>query len=86
MAVYREVTKTYEECLRGTVTDVLSDWQSNPRKGEVTLLAGRPVTRDFDDATLMDLLRDATVKDVAADTGVSRRRLYALHLKLKSDQ
>ena len=86
VAVYREVTKTYEECLRGSVTEILGDWEGNPRKGEVTLLAGRPQGRDFDDLTLMDLLRERTVKDVAADTGVSRRRLYALHLQIKRNK
>jgi 16S rRNA (cytidine1402-2'-O)-methyltransferase len=84
VAVYREVTKTYEECLRGTATAVLQDWEANPRKGEVTVLAGRPIMRDFDDASLMGMLRERSVKEVSADTGVSRRRLYALHLQIKN--
>ena len=86
VAVYREITKTYEECLRGQVDEVLRNWQDNPRKGEVTLLAGRPEAKDYDDAALMELLRERSVKEVAADTGISRRRLYQLHLRLKDSQ
>ena len=86
VAVYREVTKTYEECLRGSVSEVCADWIGNPRKGEVTLLAGRPHARDYDDAALMEFLREHTVKEVAADTGVSRRRLYQLNLQLKDQE
>ncbi len=83
VVVFRELTKRFEESLRGQASEVASDWRASPRKGEVTLLAGRPAVRDFDDAGLLDLLRHASVKDVAADTGVSRRRLYQLHLELK---
>lgn len=83
VSVFRELTKRFEESLRGRASHVADDWRANPRKGEVTLLCGRPAKRDFDDATLLELLRGDTVKDVAADTGVSRRRLYQLALTLK---
>ena len=83
VAVFREITKLYEECLRGTASEIGAQWTASPRKGEVTILAGRPAERDFDDATLLDLLRHSSVKDVAAQTGVSRRRLYALSLAAK---
>ena len=85
VAVYREITKTYEECLFGQADEVLAEWTENPRKGEVTLLAGRAPTREFDDATLLGMLRDESVKTVQDNTGVARRRLYQLSLLLKDE-
>jgi 16S rRNA (cytidine1402-2'-O)-methyltransferase len=83
VVVFREISKRYEECLRGAASHLKSEWESEPRKGEVTLLAGRPPERDFDDASLMALLRHASVAEVAADTGASKRRIYQLALILK---
>jgi len=86
VVVFREITKRYEECLRGTASEVSANWAENPRKGEVTLMAGRGAQRDFDDAYLMELLRSDRVKDVAENTGVSKRRLYQLSLLLKNEE
>jgi 16S rRNA (cytidine1402-2'-O)-methyltransferase len=86
VSIFREITKTYEECSRGLASAVALDWRENPRKGEVTLLAGKGAEKAFDDAGLLELLRQSTAKEVAELTGVSRRHLYQLKLSLKSDR
>ena len=85
VAVFRELTKQYETCLRGRASEVLQAWSQQPQKGEVTLLAGRAPDRDFDDATLLAWLREASPAQVAQDTGVSRRRCYQLSLSLRDE-
>lgn len=84
VAVFREISKAYEECSRGTASEVAADWRAKPRKGEATLLIDRPAEAVWDDAGLLGLLRDNTVKEVQSITGVSRRRIYALSLALKA--
>lgn len=84
VAAYRELTKTFEELSRGTATVVAADWRKRPRKGEVTLLVAPSAERTYDDEQLLDLLRGGDLDAVRAATGVSRRRLYALKLSLKS--
>jgi 16S rRNA (cytidine1402-2'-O)-methyltransferase len=83
-AVCRELTKTYEEVRRGTLTD-LTTWAANGVKGEITVVvagAERAVTSVEDvlagirqrvDAG--ERLKDVTA-DVAARTGLSRKALY----------
>lgn len=83
VVIFREITKAFEECSRGLASEVAADWRESPRKGEVTILADRPVEKDFDDAQLLEMLREQTPKEVAALTGVSRRHLYQLKLSLK---
>jgi 16S rRNA (cytidine1402-2'-O)-methyltransferase len=79
----RELTKVYEQWIRGKASEVADTWEADPKKGEVTIVVDRAEKLGFDDAALTELLRHATVAEVAADTGVSKRRIYQLHLRLK---
>ncbi len=81
VAVFREITKRFEECLRGTPEALIEQWAEAPRKGEVTLLAGKAAGRDWSDTELLELLKEATPAEVAAHTGLSKRRLYQLKLR-----
>jgi len=84
VVVARELTKRYEEVVRGTVAEVAA-WAEGGVRGEVVVvLAGvAPVAADADDA-LAEVLRlvaeGAKLKDasgtVAARTGLSRKALY----------
>lgn len=83
--VCRELTKTYEEIVRGTLTE-LADWAADGVLGEITVvLAGAVPRADMDDlvdevnALVADGLRvkDACAQVVAAHPGApSRRELY----------
>ncbi len=83
IAVCRELTKTYEEVLRGTVGDLVG--QVADILGEVTLVAAgaqppTPHTPDLIEQVdaLVDegMRRSEAVAQVARATGVSRRELY----------
>jgi 16S rRNA (cytidine1402-2'-O)-methyltransferase len=87
-ALCRELTKTYEEVRRGTLTE-LADWatESGPR-GEITLVvAGAgPAERPSDDALRAavaereagDMTRRDAITAVAHAYGLPKREVYAL--------
>ena len=83
--VCRELTKTYEEIVRGPLAE-LSEWATGGVRGEVTIVIGGAVT-DPDDALahavtrVQQLVADGVrlkeaVADVAAATGVRKNALY----------
>ncbi|MGW5455081.1 16S rRNA (cytidine(1402)-2'-O)-methyltransferase [Nocardia sp. NPDC003979] len=91
-AVCRELTKTYEEVVRGTLGE-LAEWAVDGARGEITVvLAGaQPVTAE--PAQLVDevetlvasgmRLKDACA-EVSAGRGASRRELYDAVLAARS--
>ncbi|WP_297083160.1 16S rRNA (cytidine(1402)-2'-O)-methyltransferase [uncultured Demequina sp.] len=93
-AVARELTKTYEETRRGTLT-ALAAWarESEPRGEIVVVVGGRPAQEPSLDALVAEALvrvesgeraKDA-VADLAQAGGVSRRELYAAVLAARTE-
>jgi 16S rRNA (cytidine1402-2'-O)-methyltransferase len=81
IAVFREITKRFEECLRGSAEEVLAAWDESVGKGEVTLLAGPVVATEWTDEALNALLDGGqTPAEIARDCGVSKRRVYQLKI------
>ncbi|WP_024800248.1 16S rRNA (cytidine(1402)-2'-O)-methyltransferase [Nocardia sp. BMG51109] len=83
-AVCRELTKTYEEVVRGPLAE-LAAWAADGARGEITVVleGAQPVSAD--PANLVDEVEDLVadgmrLKDacarVASATGASRRELY----------
>ena len=95
-AVCRELTKTYEEVRRGSLSDLVS-WAGEGVKGEVTLVVAGASTAPAtfsDDQLRADVAeleasgssrRDA-VSAVASRTGVARRRVYNAAHRQESDR
>jgi 16S rRNA (cytidine1402-2'-O)-methyltransferase len=97
VVVAREITKLYEELLRGTVTTVLSALEGRQLKGEIVLLvapsAEAPPVRE---TLVTELLQrylfseGITVKDavrkVTEETGVPKGKVYDQALQLKADR
>lgn len=82
--VCRELTKPYEEVVRGTLAE-LRDWAAEGVRGEVTVVvSGAPeVATSADDALALVAARvaegeklSAAVRSVAEVTGVNRKELY----------
>jgi 16S rRNA (cytidine1402-2'-O)-methyltransferase len=100
-AVAREISKTYEETIRGTLTDLERRFRANPALGEVTIIVegdpgtvpaasdGAPITVEIPIA--IDALRDAglSLKQasavVAKLTGRGRREVYQNAVKSRED-
>ncbi len=90
----REITKMYEETLRGTLSEIVTTLKSRDNlKGEFTLvIEGNSQDKgEFDSETIDDLLlyfkregvslKDA-VKQVAVDSGVPKSKIYRKALQI----
>ncbi|WP_225725387.1 MULTISPECIES: 16S rRNA (cytidine(1402)-2'-O)-methyltransferase [unclassified Nocardia] len=92
-AVCRELTKTYEEVVRGTLAE-LAAWAVDGARGEITVVLEGAQPKPADPVTLVTevealteegvRLKDACAQ-VAAETGVSRRELYDAVLAARRD-
>ncbi|WP_308162860.1 16S rRNA (cytidine(1402)-2'-O)-methyltransferase [Nocardia alni] len=92
-AVCRELTKTYEQVVRGTLGE-LAEWAVEGARGEITVVleGAQPVSAE--PADLVDRVEDLVTKglrlkdacaEVASSTGVSRRELYDAVLAARTD-
>ena len=88
--ICRELTKRYEEVVRGTIGDLVTWLDGRALRGEVVIVVDRAPDRLVDGAGLERALRDAlaaqSLKDavalVADQTGLPRRTVYQAALKL----
>lgn len=96
VVVAREITKIYEELLRGRVSAVIGALQGRQLKGEIVLLiAPSAETPPVRDESVTELLQNylfsegLTVKDavrkIANETGVPKGKVYDQALRLKGD-
>ncbi len=85
VAVCRELTKRFEEVVRGTAAELAAQFEAAPRKGEVTIVLApaseRPVGLDSAVAAVAELVlagaaRRAAVDVVARLAGAPRNELY----------
>jgi 16S rRNA (cytidine1402-2'-O)-methyltransferase len=91
--VCRELTKRYEEVVRGTLAELVAAFNGRVVKGEIVLLVGRAVFEKPDAQMIEDQLRQhlgqVSVKDaaarVAADFGLPKRDIYQLALSLTQE-
>src|SRR3954468_23435164 len=94
VAVCRELTKTFEEVVRGPVADALAWAREREVRGEVTLVVqGAPEAEPADPASLVAQVQDLcaagrrlkdAVAEVAERHGVHKRELYAAALAARS--
>ncbi|MBB5710317.1 16S rRNA (cytidine(1402)-2'-O)-methyltransferase [Sphingomonas xinjiangensis] len=91
-AVAREITKKFEECVTGTLSQLAARYAEAPPKGEIVVVvappgeAPRPSEDDADAALAEALTRLPTAKaasEVAKKLGLDRKALYARALAMK---
>ncbi|MDO5621038.1 MAG: 16S rRNA (cytidine(1402)-2'-O)-methyltransferase [Paracoccus sp. (in: a-proteobacteria)] len=94
MVLCRELTKRFEEVMRGTAADIRAKLPDDGPKGEIVLLVGAapddvPVAADVD-ALLRDALARLSLRDasdeVAARLGMKRREVYTRALELGKEE
>jgi len=92
VAVVRELTKIFEEVVRGSVEEVLEELRGREIKGEVTLLvgAGEVASKDGEMEALVEAYRregsmtDREVVDrVTRETGMPRRSVYRFVIEVR---
>ncbi|NNK77705.1 MAG: 16S rRNA (cytidine(1402)-2'-O)-methyltransferase [Litoreibacter sp.] len=93
-AVARELTKKFEEVLRGPLGDLQRELEGRPLKGEIVVLVDRGAKAEWDDEAVRALLSEAfqggSVKDavaqVVAQTNLPRRQVYQLALSMEKEK
>lgn len=95
-AVAREITKLYEECVTGSLTELAARYADAPPKGEIVIVVAPPaddMAEEADEATVDAALREAladqpvakAAKAVAKRFGRDRHAVYARALELKAE-
>ena len=91
-AVAREISKRFEECVTGTLSDLAARYEDAPPRGEIVIVVGppgeeAPVTAIDADALLREALTRLpaakAASEVAKATGLQKRDLYARALEMK---
>ncbi|ALJ12223.1 16S rRNA (cytidine(1402)-2'-O)-methyltransferase [Sphingopyxis macrogoltabida] len=93
-AVAREISKLYEQCVTGTLTELAARYADAPPKGEIVVVVGPPgeqAAEEADEATLDAALVEAmadrpvaqAAKAVAKRFGLDRHEVYARALALR---
>lgn len=93
-AVCRELTKKFEETVRGRLGNLALQFAEGPVRGEVVVVVGQAAERPADPAemekALMAALNGASVKEAAASVakalGLPRRDVYQAALRLAGRQ
>ncbi|OAN85012.1 16S rRNA (cytidine(1402)-2'-O)-methyltransferase [Jannaschia sp. EhC01] len=93
VAICRELTKRFEEVLRGTCGQVRDMLKDRVLKGEIVVVIGRAVARAPSamdvEAALLAALQTMSLKaasaQVAEALGMSKRDVYQMGLQLKND-
>jgi 16S rRNA (cytidine1402-2'-O)-methyltransferase len=95
--VAREVTKLHESFIRGTLTECAEHYKAEPPRGEcVIIIEGgtgdvpeRPAEVAVETLLLEAMLAGKSTKEAAREvankTGLGRRELYAIAVKLQPD-
>ncbi len=90
-AVARELTKKFEEVLRGSLAELAADLPERTIKGEIVVLIdrqrGEAASEDDIEGALKEALETLSVRDasdaIAKAYGINRRKVYQLALKLQ---
>lgn len=90
--VAREITKKFEECVTGTLSELAARYADAPPKGEIVIVVGPPLEAapasiEDADAALVEALERLPVSkaagEVAKRLGLDRRELYARAMAMK---
>ncbi|MBK8629755.1 MAG: 16S rRNA (cytidine(1402)-2'-O)-methyltransferase [Sphingomonadales bacterium] len=93
-AVARELTKTFEECVTGSLPDLAARYADAPPKGEIVLMVGppgepEPASDAEGEAALIEALTRLppakAAGEVARALGLDRKALYARAMALKTE-
>ena len=94
IALVREISKLHEQARNGTADELISYFTQNPPKGEMVLVVAPPLRQDAItsdvDLMLSEKLKTMSLKsavaEVAEQSGLSKKEIYALALELKNEK
>ena len=94
ISIIREITKLYEENIRGSITDILNLLENKNVKGEIVVLIEKPETpiNVFKDEDLINMLKkklpevgaSRASKEISKITSIKSDYIYKLAISLKN--
>ena len=94
MAVAREITKMYEECITGSAEQIMSHFEKNEPKGEMVFMVGPLKEKEAADvdvySVLLQKMQNNSLKDAVRATseeyGLNKNDVYKIALSIKNEQ
>ena len=94
VAVARELTKLYEECLRGTAEELIAHYSEKAPKGEIVMIIAPPPENEPENIDVEELLKikmatmplKSAVKELVAEYNLNKNEVYDLALRIKNEQ
>lgn len=94
LAVVREISKIYEECLNGTAEDLVAHFSEKEPKGEFVFMVAPAEEKSRTPMEIEGLLREkllqmslkSAVKALADDYNLNKNDVYELALKIKNEK
>lgn len=95
VAIAREISKIYEECLNGTALDLINHFNAKEPKGEMVLMISPPLAdennQEIDIAALLHEKLAQTslktaVKEVVAEHKLNKNEVYEIALQIKNNR
>lgn len=92
IAVAREITKIYEECVNGTAEELIEHFENTPPKGEIVIVVAPPQRKNQNidiESELKIRLKTMPFKQAVGEvtqlSGAKKSDVYALGLKIKDE-
>lgn len=94
MAVAREITKMYEECVNGTAEELIKHFGEKEPKGEMVLMIAPAEEKQNDEVDVTALLRKklaemplkTAVKEIVGEYKLNKNDVYEQALRIKNEQ
>jgi len=96
VCVARELTKMYEECLRGSADELIARYTQKAPKGEIVVMIAPPTIAEqkLETSEAETLLREklakmplkSAVKEIVEEYGLNKNDIYELALQIKNDK
>lgn len=94
MAVAREITKMYEECVNGTAEELIKHFEEKEPKGEIVLMIAPAEEKQNDEVDVTALLRKklaemplkTAVKEIVGEYKLNKNDVYEQALRIKNEQ
>lgn len=94
MAVAREITKMYEECVNGTAEELIKHFEEKEPKGEMVLMIAPAEEKQTPELDISGILRKklaemplkTAVKEVVGEYKLNKNDVYEQALRIKNEQ
>ena len=94
MAVAREITKMYEECVNGTAEELIKHFEEKEPKGEMVLMIAPAEEKQNDEVDVTALLRKklaemplkTAVREIVDEYKLNKNDVYEQALRIKNEQ